>query len=694
MFAKGFKTESLKEAHYNQETGEVEPDWFYGVDGVEYIWHGEYADPEVWYKGELFNYYDLEDWLYSDFIETTGSKDSDEFAKWVKNNPNNVYSALASLSPIDAEDEFEVPWGGKEKREVPWGSKNESLKEGYYGETLYDFFECCIEPSAIDKVQLWRDDIVYEGSYDDIPEELLDAEFIEFDTNDKLVINVDSTEGYGYGTYEFLNDFLEDCNSDIIEVFDLGTEETIYSGYKDECPDEILEMAFESFDSPSQIACNIEYEDDDLDESKKPLSNRQIDAIVRRNLRYLDHINKTDDNKETSKKERPTEKETKSIKEEYGSYEGRDFCLDISDQLEEGDYFGTVTVPEVWESVDWVLEISGYKGEDFHSTELIDMLTSDIYYPVRDGHLWYDGLDEYITRDIVEDADLDDLKHDFEMLGYGEDFEEWLNTDEEGFEFWVDYDTNFDVDLYDEIASRADEEDLTTKIEEVLDEYGLTYGDVVDYISNKTIRIVGCDPEEYDEVASALYDELGLEANIPSGEEGDDEITVLYESLKEDTKRDLYVNGKYVASSNKYKSNKDFANKVKKDGKVTTPSVDGKVPAGLERYSKTVEIKPEDKVRVRKSVKEDKEKKASETLWTNVCSNRINAVKKYFENGGKTNLRYNRFDKDNSLIMGALRNGNTEMVELLKSYGETILPSEKQEYKLEVKRQGLKEKGE
>lgn len=386
MFAKGFKTESLKEAHYNQETGEVEPDWFYGVDGVEYIWHGEYADPEVWYKGELFNYYDLEDWLYSDFIETTGSKDSDEFAKWVKNNPNNVYSALASLSPIDAEDEFEVPWGGKEKREVPWGSKNESLKEGYYGETLYDFFECCIEPSAIDKVQLWKDDIVYEGSYDDIPEELLDAEFIEFDTNDKLVINVDSTEGYGYGTYEFLNDFLEDCNSDIIEVFDLGTEETIYSGYKDECPDEILEMAFESFDSPSQIACNIEYEDDDLDESKKP--------------------------------------------------------------------------------------------------------------------------------------------------------------------------------------------------------------------------------------------------------------------------------------------------------------------AGLERYSKTVEIKPEDKVKVRKSVKEDKEKKASETLWTNVCSNRINAVKKYFENGGKTNLRYNRFDKDNSLIMGALRNGNIEMVELLKSYGETILPSEKQEYKLEVKRQGLKEKEE
>lgn len=111
-------------------------------------------------------------------------------------------------------------------------------------------------------------------------------------------------------------------------------------------------MAFESFDSPSQIACNIEYEDDDLDESKKPLSNRQIDAIVRRNLKYLDHINKKEDNKETSKKERPTEKETKSIKEEYGYYRDEEFCLDIADALEFGDDCGTVTVPEIWESLD------------------------------------------------------------------------------------------------------------------------------------------------------------------------------------------------------------------------------------------------------------------------------------------------------------------------------------------------------
>ena len=100
--------------------------------------------------------------------------------------------------------------------------------------------------------------------------------------------------------------------------------------------------------------------------------------------------------------------------------------------------------------------------------------------------------------------------------------------------------------------------------------------------------------------------------------------------------------------------------------------------------------------RTLKSIEEDEDdlrfdnknkNKASEELWTAVCSNDIDKVKEYFEKGGETNLRYNRFDRDNSLIMGALRNGNTEMVELLKQYGEEILPNEQWEYDYETKRQ-------
>lgn len=69
-----------------------------------------------------------------------------------------------------------------------------------------------------------------------------------------------------------------------------------------------------------------------------------------------------------------------------------------------------------------------------------------------------------------------------------------------------------------------------------------------------------------------------------------------------------------------------------------------------------------------------------EELWTAVCSGDLPAVTEYFENGGEVNNRYFRFDEDHSLIMGAVRNGQVEMVRLLRSYGEEIAPYEEAEY--------------
>lgn len=31
------------------------------IKGVKFIYHGDWADPEIMYKGHLFNYYDVED---------------------------------------------------------------------------------------------------------------------------------------------------------------------------------------------------------------------------------------------------------------------------------------------------------------------------------------------------------------------------------------------------------------------------------------------------------------------------------------------------------------------------------------------------------------------------------------------------------------------------------------------------------
>jgi hypothetical protein len=60
--------------------------WFYGIYGIEFIWHGEWSDPElVWHK-KSFNYYDLENCLYDDFKEEKPNGNDDDFATWVKKN--------------------------------------------------------------------------------------------------------------------------------------------------------------------------------------------------------------------------------------------------------------------------------------------------------------------------------------------------------------------------------------------------------------------------------------------------------------------------------------------------------------------------------------------------------------------------------------------------------------------------------
>ena len=74
-------------------------------------------------------------------------------------------------------------------------------------------------------------------------------------------------------------------------------------------------------------------------------------------------------------------------------------------------------------------------------------------------------------------------------------------------------------------------------------------------------------------------------------------------------------------------------------------------------------------------------KEVPQFLWTDVCSNKLDKVKTYFEkHPNLLNRRYNRFGNEHSLIMGALRNQNIEMVKLLQDLGETILDNEKKEY--------------
>lgn len=64
----------------------VEKKWYCGIEGVTFIWHGEWSDPEIGYNGYAFNEPQFTDGLYSFFHEETGKDDLDEFAKWLKAN--------------------------------------------------------------------------------------------------------------------------------------------------------------------------------------------------------------------------------------------------------------------------------------------------------------------------------------------------------------------------------------------------------------------------------------------------------------------------------------------------------------------------------------------------------------------------------------------------------------------------------
>lgn len=220
-------------------------------------------------------------------------EDRDRYTIWStgSNRPLSKIGENNEYIPIYFNSEEEVKQYVDKNESCHSKKKGKKLKEGYLGQTLSDFFFDCIEPENIEKVVLWGDeDIVYEGSYDDIPEDMLDTEFMEFDCgSDKVVVNVDSNEEYQVTDYyTTLSDFLEDCNCDEVEVYDLGTDETLFDGDKYDIDDEVLDKIFISFDAPNYISINLSgYEPNDEDEEFEESLNEKLNYYV---LEYKDGL--------------------------------------------------------------------------------------------------------------------------------------------------------------------------------------------------------------------------------------------------------------------------------------------------------------------------------------------------------------------------------------------------------------------
>lgn len=66
-----------------------------GCENIEFVFCNTQADPDLIYKGYTFNYYDIDDALWGEFLEFTGHTDSESDNPQVENEFNNYVQANA-----------------------------------------------------------------------------------------------------------------------------------------------------------------------------------------------------------------------------------------------------------------------------------------------------------------------------------------------------------------------------------------------------------------------------------------------------------------------------------------------------------------------------------------------------------------------------------------------------------------------
>ena len=147
----------------------------------------------------------------------------------------------------------------------------EDLNEGYVGQTVEDFLGIVILPENIETLIISNIDAddyeeTFNGKYEDMPSELNDYEYADFDVGgEKLVVDVSSDDdAYGDDYYSTLGDLLEDYNGDEVCVYNTETDEYIFDGDKSEIEEDILEMRFVSIENPKYLCVNAHCGDSEL----------------------------------------------------------------------------------------------------------------------------------------------------------------------------------------------------------------------------------------------------------------------------------------------------------------------------------------------------------------------------------------------------------------------------------------------
>lgn len=138
---------------------------YLGLEKIEYLYNGDWSDPQIKYKGFTFNYYDLEELLsniYKELLEEGTIEQT--FEQYFKENPEIVYSKLEDMITAFLETKLkESPFKEVDSLKEKAGLKilNQSLLyqlksiESIYDVELLDYFK-------VQELQITSDEDFYQ----------------------------------------------------------------------------------------------------------------------------------------------------------------------------------------------------------------------------------------------------------------------------------------------------------------------------------------------------------------------------------------------------------------------------------------------------------------------------------------------------------------------------------------------------
>jgi 6-pyruvoyl-tetrahydropterin synthase len=77
--------------------------YYRGIRGIIFLWHGSTSDPELSYKGMTVNYYDVEDTIWKEYIEDIYTRsledpdDEEEFTDYCQRHAAEIKQLIVDI---------------------------------------------------------------------------------------------------------------------------------------------------------------------------------------------------------------------------------------------------------------------------------------------------------------------------------------------------------------------------------------------------------------------------------------------------------------------------------------------------------------------------------------------------------------------------------------------------------------------